>query len=107
MSAGDAYPDPGWSGHSRAYWLPLGGTGNGLHAAAWAPIAEVSELLAFVLLGEFVRAGIGAYAAPRGGGRPRSRSECPGTYQVWVDSQRYASAEDTLRMVLTRSVDGR
>lgn len=105
MVAGGAYPDPDWSSHSRAFWLPPGGTGNGLGAAAWAPIADASELLAFTLLGEFARAGIGAYAAPRGGGRPRSRSEGPGTYQVWVDSGRYTAAEDTLRIVLTRSAE--
>lgn len=98
MSASRVHPDAGWPVHSHAYWLPLGGTGNGLDAAAWAPIADTSELTALRMLTALATEGVAAYTAPRDGHRPRLRPHGrPPVYGIWVDSRLYSVAEETLR----------
>lgn len=98
MSAGGSRPDTSWALHSRAYWLPPGGTGNGFDAVAWAPIADMPELMAFQALGDLGRAGIAAYAAHRYGNGPHRGGT---VYRLWVDSEHYSAAEDALRVLLT------
>lgn len=98
MTAGGSRPDAFWALRSRAYWLPPGGTGNGFDAAAWAPIADMPELLAFQALGDLGRAGIAGYTASRDGQRPHRGGV---VYRLWVDSEHYSAAEDVLRVLLT------
>lgn len=98
MTAGGSRPDAFWALRSRAYWLPPGGTGNGHDALAWAPIADMPELLAFQALGDLGSAGIAGYAAPRDGNRPHRGGV---VHRLWVDSEHYSAAEDVLRVLLT------
>jgi hypothetical protein len=79
------------------WWLPLGGRGNGLTDAGWAPVADVDGAVVTALLAELQRAGVPAYAAPL------TRRPKPGAwprYQVWVGTSRYSQAEETLRVRL-------
>lgn len=99
MTAGHSQEYASWSVRSRAFWLPPGGTGNGLAAPAWAPLADVSELLAFQAIGALAGAGVARYTAPRDSLRPRTG---PTVYRLWVGSDHYTAAEDVLRRLLTR-----
>jgi hypothetical protein len=94
MAAAETQSEHTWSAHTRPYWLPPNGTGNGCTARAWAPIADATELEAFAILSACARAGIAAFTAPRDGGRPRRP---PVIYRVWVDSEHFGAAEDALR----------
>ncbi|MGI8869436.1 MAG: hypothetical protein ACR2F6_11445 [Mycobacteriales bacterium] len=76
----------------RPFWLPPWGVGNGLPATGWAPIADVPERLEKPLLRALRTAQVAACAA-------NVRS---GTVQFWVDSLRYATAEDIVRRVMIR-----
>lgn len=82
----------------RSYWLPPHGTGNGLTASAWAPIADLSSSDASAMLSTCALAGIAAFASPRDGGRPH---RSPSVQRVWVASRRFGAAEDALRHVVT------
>jgi hypothetical protein len=86
-----------WSAQPSPYWLPPLGTGNGLPALAWAPIADLSEREAVVMLDVCAQRGIAAFTGPRDGGRPQRRRVI---YRVWVDSRRFGAAEDALRRAL-------
>jgi hypothetical protein len=94
MSAGDTRSDAHWVMQTRPYWLPPNGTGNGISARAWAPIADLTEAEAFAMLTSCARAGIAAFVAPRDGGRPQAR---PPIYRARVDSEHFGAAEDALR----------
>ena len=96
MSAESA-PYQRWSSAPRPYWLPPIGTGNGLTAAAWAPIADLLEFEAFAMLTACAGADIAAFTGPRDGGRPQRG---PVIYRMSVDSQRFGAAEDALRRAL-------
>lgn len=98
MGGTEMRTDHRWAATSRPYWLPPYGVGNGLAAAAWAPIADLSEHEAFAMLTACARTGIAAFTGPRDGGRPR-----PAVYRVWVDSQHFGAAEDALRAALVES----
>jgi hypothetical protein len=79
------------------WWLPLGGRGNGLTDAGWAPVADVDGAVVTALLAELQRVSVPAYPAPL------TRRPKPGTwprYQVWVGTSRYSQAEETLRIRL-------
>lgn len=82
----------------RAYWLPFFGTGNGLTASAWAPIAELPKVLALECLRACGEVDVAAFVAPSCGPRPRRRLP---PYRVWVDSRRFSSAEDAIRQMLS------
>ena len=97
MGAAEARVDHRWSIQNRPYWLPPNGTGNGLAARAWAPIADLSEFEAFAMLTACRRGRIAAFTAPRDGGRPQAQSV---VYRVWVDSEHFGVAEDALRRAL-------
>lgn len=99
MSA-DTRQHPRWSSQPSPYWLPPSGTGNGLAATAWAPIADLTEREAFAMLTTCAAAGIAAFTGPRDGGRPRPQAA---VYRVWVDSQDFGAAEDALRHALAEA----
>jgi hypothetical protein len=100
MGAVETRVDRRWSGWGRPFWLPPHGTGNGIDAQAWAPIADLSERQAAALLTLCASRRIAAFAAPRDGMRPQPR---PVVYRVWVDSGRFGAAEDQVRLALTRA----
>lgn len=91
--------DHRWWIQDQPYWLPPAGTGNGLGAMAWAPIADLPMDRVAAALAACARAGIAAYAAPTTGMRPLPRRRRRGQ-RLWVDSQRFGAAEDVLRPVL-------
>lgn len=86
--------DHRWRAQAQPYWLPPNGTGNGVAARAWAPIADATELEAFAILSACARVSIAAFTAPRDGGRPQRP---PVVYRVWVDSEHFGAAEDAVR----------
>lgn len=88
---------PRWSTQPIPYWLPPVGAGNGLLATAWAPIADLTEREAFVMLDVCARSRIAAFIGPRDGGRPQPEAV---VYRVWVDSRHFGAAEDALRHAL-------
>lgn len=97
MAAADASPKsppPSYGPIPRAYWLPPHGHGNGLDAAAWAPIADVATQDVEFLLDALRDADVPGYAAEVG--PPGRRRRC----RIWVASRRYSSAEDALRDAL-------
>jgi hypothetical protein len=108
MVAADTRSERTWATQARPYWLPPNGTGNGISARAWAPIADADELEALAILTACTRHGIAAFTAPRDGFRPHPNTG-PTIYRVWVDSEHFGGAEDALRQaiaevrVLTRS----
>jgi hypothetical protein len=77
-----------------AYWLPPGGTDNGVWADIWVAIADLESGDASVLLGLLANADVGGYVAIPGGRRARARG--PVCSRVWVDAMQYGLAEDVL-----------
>ncbi|MFE3946778.1 hypothetical protein ACFXPV_33725 [Streptomyces sp. NPDC059118] len=84
-------------------WLPPGGHGNGLHASAWAPVADLPAGTTAAVLDLMASANIPAYVAKA----PASvRSLLPGNrppgsvWRLWVASASYGQAEDVLMMCL-------
>lgn len=102
MAAVETRSEQSWSAQPPPYWLPPNGTGNGLAARAWAPIADASELEAFAILTACARARIAGFTAPRDGGRPQRP---PVVYRVWVDSEHFGAAEDALRQAVNEVRD--
>jgi hypothetical protein len=91
-------------------WLPPFGHGNGLHAASWAPLADVDAEFVDELLAAFREADVPAYASPTAWppGRAHARRARPVTSQrLWVGAMRYATAEDVLRVELARLLQRR
>lgn len=75
------------------FWLPPGGFSNGVPAAAWAEIADLTEAqLAPVLFG-LAEARIGGYVAIPAGAKSSHR---PPRYRLWVDTRQYSRAADLL-----------
>jgi hypothetical protein len=51
------------------FWLPPGGTDNGVWAAAWAELADLDADDVGPVLGLLARAGVGGYVATQVGAR--------------------------------------
>lgn len=80
--------------------LPPGGFDNGVPAATWAEIADVTEDQLAEVLFALADADIAGYVAVPAG-KPRSAK-----YRLWVDTLQYRRAEDLL-MELFRTYDHR
>jgi len=101
----------------RLWWLPPGGTGNGLNDDSWAPILEIDSDLVAPLLAALGARGVPAYAAAtprqRSGHRlaalpgPRAHAKGGLTHRVWVGCSAYGRAEDALIAVLPALVGRR
>jgi hypothetical protein len=76
------------------FWLPPGGTDNGVWASAWAELADLDAADIDAVLGLLARADIGGYVATPGG-RAYRRGQ-PVVHRLWVDSLRYHKAEDLM-----------
>jgi hypothetical protein len=84
------------------FWLPPGGTDNGVWASAWAELADLDSLDVSPVLSSLASADVGGYVATPGGhGRRRGQDA---THRLWVDSLQYHKAEDVL-MAYFRSRD--
>lgn len=76
------------------FWLPPGGTDNGVWASAWAELADLDADDVDTILGVLASADVGGYVATPGG-RARHRKELL-VRRLWVDSLQYHKAEDVL-----------
>ena len=84
------------------FWLPPGGTDNGVWASAWAELADLEPGDVGPLLTLLADADIGGYVATPGG-----CWRCYGstvTQRLWVDSLQYHRAEDVLMNYLRSRV---
>lgn len=90
------YPDP--SQLSVMFWLPPGGTDNGVWASNWAELADLEPADVASVLTALADAGVGGYVATPGGRASRFRP--PSTRRLWVDSLQYHRAEDVLMAYL-------
>lgn len=78
----------------RAFWLPPVGVDNDINATAWAPILEADRNTALSLIRALGAEAIPAFTAPT---FPLRELTCsPGPWRIWVDSERYSSAESVL-----------
>jgi hypothetical protein len=77
-----------------AYWLPPGGTDNGVWADTWVAIADLESHDAGQVLELLAHADVGGYVAVPGGRRARAHG--PVCSRVWVDAMQYGLAEDVL-----------
>jgi hypothetical protein len=76
------------------FWLPPGGTDNGVWASAWAELADLDADDVDAILGLLAQADVGGYVATPGG-RAYRRGQLV-VHRLWVDSLRYHRAEDLL-----------
>lgn len=92
------------SERGEAFWRPPTGFGNGLPAAAWAIIVDLSERQTYRALAALAEAGIAALAdfAPGADGR-RDITGASG-YRLRVDPHRYTAAEDVLMDLMRHPV---
>lgn len=98
----DSYAERG-----QAFWLPPGGFGNGLPAAAWAQAAVLAASQLRPVLAALTEARIPAHVdVARGAKGFRDVSGSAG-YLLWVDSHRYSAATDLLMDLLRRPLAGR
>jgi hypothetical protein len=88
------------AGLDIAYWLPPGGTDNGIWADIWELIADLDSADVATILGLLASVDVGAYAAVPGGRRIRARG--PVSYSLWVDAMQYGLAEDVLIRFMQR-----
>jgi hypothetical protein len=84
------------------YWLPPGGTDNGVWADAWGLIADIDSADVATVLDLLAAADVGGYAAVPGGRRARARGPVP--HSLWVDAMQYGLAEDVLIMFMRSRV---
>jgi hypothetical protein len=80
------------------FWLPPGGTDNGVWATYWAELADLESSDVGPVLTLLADAGVGGYVATPGG-TLRYRSRTP-IHRLWVDSLQYHRAEDILMAYL-------
>lgn len=80
------------------FWLPPGGTDNGVWASAWAELADLEASDVGPVLGLLAGADIGGYVATPGGHAPRPGQAA--IHRLWVDSLQYHRAEDVLMAYL-------
>lgn len=100
MNAPRETPDHSIGRRGVAFWLPPHGFDNGLPAAAWAEIADLSEHELPTVLLALSEARIAVYAAivhPRLADVIRDDRSA---YRIWVDTMRFRQAEDVLMEVL-------
>lgn len=76
------------------FWLPPGGTDNGVWASFWAELADLDVDDIDAVLRLLADADVGGYVATPGGRAYRPRQ--PIVHRLWVDSLRYHTAEDLL-----------
>lgn len=80
------------------FWLPPGGTDNGVWAGAWAELADLDAGDIDAVMGLLASADVGGYVATPGG-RAHRRGQ-PAVHRLWVDSLQYHKAEDLLMAYL-------
>lgn len=80
------------------FWLPPGGTDNGVWASAWAELADLDADDIDAILGLLASADVGGYVGTPGGRAHRLRQ--PNLHRLWVDSLQYHKAEDLLMAYL-------
>jgi len=80
------------------FWLPPGGTDNGVWASFWAELADLEEDDIDAVLRLLADADVGGYVATPGG-RAHRRGQ-PVVHRLWVDSLRHHRAEDLLMAYL-------
>lgn len=80
------------------FWLPPGGTDNGVWASFWAELADLDVDDIDVVLRLLADADVGGYVATPGG--RANRWGQPVVHRLWVDSLRYHTAEDLLMAYL-------
>jgi hypothetical protein len=85
---------------SVAFWLPPGGTDNGVWASFWAELADLEPGDVAPVLQLLADAGGGGHVATPGGGRSHPRQ--PVIHRLWVDALQYHRAEDLLMSYLNR-----
>jgi hypothetical protein len=86
---------------SVMFWLPPGGTDNGVWASYWAELADLEAAYVGPLLQLLAQAGVGGYVATPGGHAYPPQSVI---HRLWVDSLQYHRAEEVLMSYLrTRS----
>jgi len=99
MTTSPNVPDPAYNTRSLIYWLPPHGFGNGIHAQAWAILADLTEQQIWDVLLALSEADIAGYVAverttPLQSGDPTT------AWRLWVDSLQYRHAEDILMEVV-------
>jgi hypothetical protein len=82
------------------FWLPPGGTDNGVWASFWAELADLDGADIDAVLRLLADADVGGYVATPGG-RARHPGQ-PVVHRLWVDSLRYHRAEDVLMAYFNR-----
>jgi hypothetical protein len=80
------------------FWLPPGGTDNGVWATFWAELADLDADDVDAVLRLLADADVGGYVATPGGRAHRQRR--PVVRRLWVDSLRYHTAENLLMAYL-------
>lgn len=80
------------------FWLPPGGTDNGVFATHWAELADLGASDVGPVLVLLADADVGGYVATPGG-QLRHRAHSP-IKRLWVDSLQYRRAEDVLMAYL-------
>lgn len=83
-----------------AFWLPPGGTDNGVFATYWAELADLEPGDVTAVLALLAGADVGGYVATPGG-QVNRRARTP-VHRLWVDSLQYHRAEDVLMAYLNR-----
>ncbi len=76
------------------FWLPPGGTDNGVWASTWAELADLGAADIDAVLGLLADADVGGYVATPGGGSHRPGEAV--VHRLWVDSLQYHKAEELL-----------
>lgn len=82
------------------FWLPPGGTDNGVFATYWAELADLESSDIGAVMALLADAGVGGYVATPGGALGR-RAPSP-IHRLWVDSLQYHRAEDVLMAYLNQ-----
>lgn len=104
MAGAEQYVVTEFERRGKPFWLPPGGWDNGLGAAAWAAILDLtSEPAADMVLLELRAAGIPAYAAqvgPPGASSAWRLANRGQRVRIWVGSRSYGKAEIELARIL-------
>ena len=82
--------------HSAMYWLPPGGSYNGVVADTWVILADLEAGYVTTVLDLLAQAGVAGYVTAPAGQRARAN----GCQHLYVDTMRYHRAEDVLMLFL-------